>query len=344
MRNVSRAIILLIFCTNLSFAGTLVESTAKCPAHELLTAEESNENLALVDNKDQEELLKKYDLLPSFVFKHNNAEIILSKRFSRPDKDRYHAIGYIKIDGVVYPRVFYHSNSHGTFRAIDGVLDGWYSKGPGQAFISIPFKITKFLLNGCTGDGPKRFKKELAEMLAKSDDHLYYFNNYGVFEDNVSPGLEEATVDLILDGNGSSMRNPADLAIKHGFEPDFTNEILSFNAETKAAGPVKVFVYRSINEKLEYMVMQGEDKKIWIAEINTFGEDLNKFGIANKQFDLGDLLQPRWEYPNEIAVDFKSPNQSPYRSKYYSNWNYLREVPVIKSWYSSKGISLPEKE
>jgi hypothetical protein len=310
----------------------------------LLTEEETKLNLSLVGNKEQEELLKKYDLLPSFSFKHNSAEIILSKRFSRPDKDRYHAIGYIKIDGVVYPRVFYHSNSHGTFRVIDGVLDGWYSKGPGQAFISIPFNITKFLLNGCAGDGPKRYKKELAEMLAKSDDHLYYFNNYGVFDDNVSPGLEEATIDLVRDGNGSLMRNPSDLIIKDGFEPDFSNEILSFDAETKAAGPVKVFVYRSINEKLEYMVMQAEDQKIWIAEINTFGEDLNKFGIASKQFDLGDLLQPRWEHSSEVAVDFKSSVQSPFRPKYSSNWNYLREVPVIKNWYSSKGICLPGRE
>jgi len=341
MKNSFLFLCLLSIGTFSSYASVKVPATDKCPAHERLDQDEIEESLKLIKNIDQQDKLKEFKLVPEFAFKHNNAEIILSKRFSRPDKERFHAIGFIKIDGAIYPRVFYHSNSHGTFRAIDGVLDGWYSKGPGQAFISIPFKITKFLLNGCAGDGPKRFKKELAEMLSLSDDHLYYFNNYGVFDENVSAGLKDSSVDMVLDGNGSSMRHPSDIVIKQGFEPDFSKEILSFKAETKAAGPVKIFVYRSVNQLLEYMVMQGEDKKIWIAEINTFGEDLNEFGIAKKQFDLGDLLQPRWEYPNEIAIDFKSSEKSPYRPKYYSNWNYLREVQVIKSWYVAKGIALP---
>jgi len=335
--------IIFIFA-NTVFAGTLVPESDNCPAHEVINEQEKRTILSSVKTPSQVDVIKQYELQPQVKFNHNNAEIILSKKFSRPDKDRQHALAFIKINGEVFPRVLYHSNSHGTFRVIDGVLGGWYSKGPGQAFISAPFKISKFLLNDCISYGPKREKKELEDLLALSDDHLFYYHNYDAYKDSVTSGLSSPSLPMVIDGNGSLMRSPTDIVIKNGLEPDYTQLITKFETVTKAAGPVKVYTYRSKNNLVDYMIMQGQDSKIWVAEINAFGENLNKFGIAFKQYDFSDLLQPRWEYPDEVAIGFESSLNSPYRSKYASNWNYLREVKVIQDWYESQGLSVPEEE
>lgn len=337
-------LVLISFIQFSAFCGTFVSDTESCPAHELLSHEKSNEILEKVETASQVDVIKQYRLFPEISFMHNNAKISISKRFTRPDKNREHVLGFIKIGETVYPRVFYHSNSHGTFRVIDGVLGEWYSKGPGQAFISIPFNVSKFLLNECIGFGSKRTKKDLEDLLKLSDDHLFYFNNPKVFLSKIKMGIAGPRMDFVFDSNGSSMRNPRDIRLVDGFKPNFSNVITSFKTKVKAAGLVTAYVYKSINKVVEFMIMRGKDSKIWIAEVNTSGSNLNKFGIAEVQYDFGELLQPRWEYPDEIAHGYQSFRRSPFLIKYHSNWNYLREMNIVQDWYKANHLPLPAKE
>ena len=170
-----KALILLFLCSNV-FATTLVDETKKCPSHQVLSSEESRSVTDLISEPLQVELLEKYELQPQVSFEHQNATISLSKIFSRVSKNRFHVMAFIKIGNEVFPRVIYHSNSHGVYRLIDGIVDGWYSKGPGQNYISIPYNINKFLLNHCISNAPKRTKTEVREFLSLGRDHLYYFN------------------------------------------------------------------------------------------------------------------------------------------------------------------------
>ncbi|WP_127717041.1 hypothetical protein [Halobacteriovorax sp. HLS] len=327
-----------------TFASIQVQETEKCPAHSTLSKEESFSLINQVHSESQRELINQYDLRPKVFFQHHNIQVSLSKKFSRVEKERYHVLAYIKIGNEVFPRLVYHSNSHGVYRVLDGILDGWYSKGPGQNYISVPFFINKFLLENCIGESARRTKAELRELLEFGDDHLYYFNNYEVFEENIVSVLKGPAKPPLLDGNGMSKRHPEDIFTKDGYEANFMDVKAKYKTTTKAAGLVNVVVYRSTNKKIDYTFMIDSAGKAWVSEVNSFIEELNKFGIAKKQYDVKDLLQPRWEYPEEIVVDYRSSISSPYKSSYRSNWNYLREIPLIKKWYEYNKLPLPIKE
>jgi hypothetical protein len=331
-------LILILTSITLSFAQ------GDCPSHHILDDESSLNIVSKINNSQQEELVKNYELLPKVSFKHRNVTISLSRIFSRVSKERNHVLAFINFNGTVYPRLIYHSNSHGTYRVIDGILGEWYSKGPGQNAISVPYFINELLLNNCIGKAPRRTKAELREFLELSSDHLFYFNNQGIYDESISSVLSSSESALIIDGNGSEMRAPVDVIINASFGPDFSKEVAMYKAYTKAAGEVVAIVYRSLNGELDYTFMKGLDGKIWIAEVNTINSDINEFGISNRQFDVGEALAPRWEHENEIALDFLSDQTSPLRSSYKSNWNYLRELPVIKSWYKFHDLVLPGEE
>jgi hypothetical protein len=142
-----------------------------------------------------------------------------------------------------------------------------------------------------------------------------------------------------------SYDKPSEIRIKKpNLNPDFSNPVDSYEITTGTSGRVQVEVYKSKDASLSFTVMKDSDGKVWIADVYPNHSSLNQFGIPAKQPDLGDLAAPRWEYKVQVHPDYDRGIPNPMDSEYISNWNYVREIPVIQDYYRSKGLAVPAAE
>ena len=329
-----------------SYAKYLPSLRADTGKHEITVLEAKDRSAVLdqISNSEQASLISSYGLEPQIYFQHSNANIYLSKKFKLVDGDRQLVLMFVSIDHQTYPRLVYQSASHGTFRVVDGVLEGWFSKGPGENFISLPPRISEYLLRSQSKISLRRTKDEIAHLLEHADDHLYFHRNPENQHVQIEDGLEAYKLPLLVAKDGEKFREPGEVTVLDGFEPDYSDMGRVFDSVSIAAGTVEAYFYSSKNRKLTYTIMRDFEDKVWFADVNHHSASLNKFGMAERQLDFGELLTPRWERKRHIVEEFISLRKSPVSKSYYSNWNYVREIPLIQSWYHSNGIEIPEKE
>ncbi|MGI9380845.1 MAG: tetratricopeptide repeat-containing sulfotransferase family protein [Methyloligellaceae bacterium] len=314
--------------------------------HELNIIDEAkaNEILYKISSSKQAKLISCYNLEPDVGFQHNNAELLLSKKFRLVGGRRQFALLFVKIDEGVFPRLIYQSASHGTYRLADGIEDGWFSKGPGESLISPPVIVGQYLLRSQSIVSGMLTLSEITDLLNFGEDHLYYFQNPKPQNLSIISGLADQSQTCLQTEEGETIREPEDINIVPGFEPDCKNALLEFDALTLAAGQVNVAVYPSINREVTYSIMRDHEDKIWIADAHHETSDLNEFGLPKKSVNFGDLVRPRWERRRYIPSQFASDQRDPISGKYHSNWNYVREIPAIRAWYAETGRIIPKSE
>ena len=84
---------------------------------DILETIDRNKILDGVNNQKQACELMKYQLEPEVRFECNNAEIYVSKKFHLVDRNREHAVIYVKIENQVHPRLVYQSASSRYFQS-----------------------------------------------------------------------------------------------------------------------------------------------------------------------------------------------------------------------------------
>lgn len=98
--------------------------------------------------------LKKTKLFPDKKLHLDNATYYFSKLFSfdpsyRGEKSSYCArLAFVEVDGKVYPRVFYQSNSQGIWRVLPSMSKGGivvFGKGKIETDIQLPLKVNAIL-------------------------------------------------------------------------------------------------------------------------------------------------------------------------------------------------------
>lgn len=326
----------------------------------LLDATESSKLMDSLADPTQKSLIEFNGLTPQKKFRlDDGSEIILSKKFLL-DGERDAYLAYINKNGIVSgPRVIYKSNSSGVFRFSDGINidemgEVWYSKGVDEGFMSIPPGLQKELLQdnssavSISGNVINSIDKRNKDFLYLSKNKNNIPEQVFLSSDGLAPRINGDINYTYRDKAGRHLsinkNNPKDIVLKsESLKPNFSKPIEKF--ETKyMGGDVEAMLYKSQDGSTTYTIFKDDTGKIWFGDIHQSG-DINKFGISKKQYDFGDLTAPRYEYNIQIPPEHRATPITPStENSYRSNWNYIREIPLVKQWYESQGLALPAKD
>ncbi len=286
----------------------------------------------------QATIMKEAGLLPKTTFKVANGQISISDIYTSSGGRAFAQLIIELEDGTKVTRTVYRSNSQGVWRISDGVMGQWISKGPGESFMSLDPKIQRYLQSQ-KPKGEIEFG-QIVRIDTENKDFLELASNAKSYP-RVN-AVEDMNPKIPRNSSKSTLSRPENIVINNPeLKPNFRVPNSRYEIDHPIHGKVEVLTYNSKNKAIEYTIMKGKDGKIWIADAIPKNRPINKFGIPEEGVDFGDLLTPRWEYPEQIAKEF-SKEIDIRNGRYASNWEYVKRIPEIQEWYKVNNLPIPD--
>lgn len=261
-------------------------------------------------------------------------------------------------NGEVYPRLFYHSNSQGTWRVMpfackdkssgQDVLT-YYGKAKNETFTQLPNDLI-CAFNDL--ESPKTTSKPLSGSVKshiKTGDNREFDDKNFIAElaiekdDDVLDSLTESDEKHEKDIKGIVAKTQKDHThfkldvIAEDDAPDFTN--LSSTLAHKSIpeyGNVKVYKFLSKNKAIEYMFYEGDDGRVFLAATDKIGSKINSYGVREKPFNPQGMDAPLLEYECKISeANMPNDKSTPYITRsYLSNWKFIKKFEIIQKFFS----------
>lgn len=270
-------------------------------------------------------------------------------------------VALIKVGDKVYPRIFYQSKSQGTWRSMPAATNDGFQfirlgKGFNENDTQLPIKINlelhKLELPKKKAPGP--FHGDTMELLNMVE------NNHDlteIYEDNVKiknkiklnegakHSFEKSGLWVPNPPDPTSIKMPEDKA----FLPNFKNgAVETYQLQLKEYGQVTAHIFESVNKDLNYLFYEASDGRAFLASVDQVNDNaLNAYGIFEECFDLMHIDAPLLEYWKQIPEGYEPISyvgKNNYEATgYTNNWNYVRELEIIKQYYQERNIPIPEK-
>ncbi len=303
-----------------------------------------NSKYGTVDLKD----LMKNGLLPTKKMTLGNVNYFCSKPF-KLEVTHDAVIALVEIDNQVFPRVFYHSNSQGTWRVMPFARKVSLSidepkkiihpgKGGGETDTQLPVFLTCALNNLYDSVQSDNYLAGSMLQTELGQRELPLFLNR-IFMDETK-SLREGDQTIPFPPNPTDMQLPND----ERPHPDFSNKF-EFKQAIPHYGAIFVRIFPSKDKRLMYLFYETEDERAFLASVEfTQGVGINSFGVREKIVNIEHMDASLLEYFNLISRSFlpADPFNNRYQSRtYHNNWNYVRELPIIQEYYKQQGRVLP---
>lgn len=298
------------------------------------------------DQKFVNETVKKYGLQPNETVTVGKTKFSISDPFDIGD-GRVAAIAVIENGGTTSTRLFYKSNSQGIFRLLPGTTStGWFSKGVGEASLDAPSAVQRALSEKISSNA---VRTNLPENFHKYVVPEYKTPYEAVAAAGNDPALAVTRQDIltpsknIIESKATTHTPPKELKLANtSHAPAFASgKVTTYETTTSAAGKVTANVFKSVDGSLEYTFFEDKTGRAWIASIDSTKNPINEAGIRSTSVNTGDLTMPRYEYPEQIPTGFRGTGRFGPSNTYGDAWPYLRETPLIKAYYKSRGLPVP---
>ncbi len=247
-----------------------------------------------------------------------NTTIHISRPYS--DGSRLFAVGYVEIDGKLYTRSYYKSNSQGVWRVASHRGDrGWFGKGIGEKLMSLPTPVQQRL--SILDKNPLNFSDPNVA------NNIFYggleyrpgrSSQYANLPEDFKQGLSNQRLGKL--GSFTDPDNPTTwIWTDPNYAPDFNKITQTYNhaaCPNQICKDVDAFIVRSRDNKIEYLFFRDKQTgKVWIASSEIVDSRLNSYGIHRTAVDLDRLAMPIWEYGEQIPQNYvgrKLSDGSPY--------------------------------
>jgi hypothetical protein len=107
-----------------------------------------------------------------------------------------------------------------------------------------------------------------------------------------------------------------------------------------------VRIFASNDKSILYMFYEANDGRAFLSSSECIKDvEINAFGVRKKIIDMGHMDAPLLEYYKQIPEEFdpKERFENCYDSRSYcNNWNYVRELEIIKMYYEKQNRTLPD--
>lgn len=300
--------------------------------------------------------LMKSGLLPTKRITLGNVNYFCSKAFKLGSNDAI--VGLVEIDNQVFPRIFYHSNSQGTWRVmpfarkVSFFVDEpkkiiHFGKGSSETDTQLPILLICALNNLCDSAQNVNYPAGNIVQTEIERRELKFFLNRIIIEEakclkeGAPNNFYNAGMDIPFPPNPTDIRMPDD----ENLHPDFSNK-LELKQTIPHYGAILVRIFPSKDKRLFYLFYETDDGRAFLASIEYVqGVHINSFGVREKILNIEHMDAPLLEYHQQISPAF-SPND-PFSNRYQTityrnNWNYVRELLIIQEYYKQQGRVLPD--
>ena len=282
--------------------------------------------------------LVKHGLVPNKKITISETNYFCSTPFR--SKDHVLAIVLVEIGNKVYPRIFYQSNSQCIWRVLPhGPKDEnsnliEFGKGENEHSLHAPSKLSIALnsMQDILSNESFSFSPFIEEDKEDEPEILGETKIAGGIEPKTYRGRIPSPKDIKLPVNDP------------GFHPDFTRPMEKIQQTLVTYGDVTVETYPSKNRIYTYMIIIANDGKAFLAGVENTDAPINKFGIRSISPNTAAMTSSLLEYLIQIKRScLPRTICHPYgdNKDYITNWNYVRELEVIKLYYESLGKEVP---
>lgn len=301
------------------------------------------------------EQLAKTGLIPKYKCAIDRAQYYCSHSF-KLNASHYGILVLVQLENKVYPRIYYFSNSQGTWRCMPTSLKGQkgeittIGKGICESDTQAPIGLA-LALNQCNLHKDIAIPPSDIDIFDIVEEDFSYSEGYEKSV-KIKELLQIAPGELLNFHKSGMLFNkapsPASLRLPEDpfLHPNF-NHILQQEAILPEYGKVNIKVVSSYDSSLRYMFIEASDQRAFLARVEN-GKDntINIYGLHAEAFNLHGCDAPLLEYFKQIPQPYEPADCSAncYLSvKYVNNWNYVREIPIIKMYYAEQGIPLPPR-
>ena len=273
---------------------------------------------------------------------------------------------FVEIEGKLFPRLFYHSNSQGTWRVMPfgqkgqrlddfGMPEGeqrvlrHFGKGKFESDTELPLILTMAL-----NTLPSR------ELMNKEQDvekvvETVLMNRALAFPrcievEELMKLKQGAPQHFVREGllvprcpDPKMIELPSDERL----HPNFTEELISSKANIPMYGEVTMRLFPSVDKTMLYLIYEAVDGKIFLASSEMVAaKEINAFGVRPKAAQLHGMDAPLLEYFAQIPREYKPfplgiNTYDCEEGTYYCNWNFVSELPLIELYYRQRRIEMP---
>lgn len=322
------------------------------PLDKPLVVDDSVKHLG-ADPADHIDLINRHGLQPKHNVTVDNVNYSMSDPFDIGG-GRVAVLGVVDDGTTQTLRAFYRSNSQGNFRLLPAQNQGLgrlglpgYDKGIGEHALNLPSQVDETLAklvrgNSTRTDIPEDAARKLFSGAAPVNRTPVDYMAYRDSPDFIGNNVQQRTIAPGA-GKGRNARAPGDVQLPPEHMPRFDEAPLrTYKTNTSTAGEVDAMVYRSQDGSLEYTLFKGQDGRVWVANVADAKAPITSHGVRQQAIDPGELDMPRWEYHQQIPDGFAAGNH-PNMGNYYGDaWPYLRELPLIQSYYGAQNLPVPK--
>ncbi|HEV8052210.1 MAG TPA: hypothetical protein VGP47_06935 [Parachlamydiaceae bacterium] len=293
------------------------------------------------------------ELLPTDKFTLDGVTYYCSKPFKMGR--HIGVLALIKVDDKAYPRIFYSSQSQGTWRCMPFApkYDGYvlrYGKGIAENDTQLPMALSlalqeRGLENASSVPNTFNYSNVLKTSFSPNKTYINQVRVQNLVEikDEFAHGFMNKKCEFVpFPEKPEALKMPEEPK-----KPNFVSLIEKREIVLPEYGKVKVKIFPSHDNSLHYTFYETHDKRVFIANIeNVLDNPINSYGLREEAFELHNLDAALLEYPEQVSPKYvpKNPDANRYQStKYMNNWNYIREFEIIQEYYTSQKKSVPSK-
>ena len=100
---------------------------------------------------------------------------------------------------------------------------------------------------------------------------------------------------------------------------------------------MKGLVYLSHDESVRYLFFENEAGLTMLAAAEVTQAPISELGLRSRYLDVAGMDAPLIEYGDQIPEAYGGVRAGGYQS----NWDYVRELPIIKLYYEAQGRPVP---
>ena len=285
--------------------------------------------------------------------------------FSKPftiSRERLACIALIQIGDKVFSRLCYLSHSQATWRVMPAAekwqeenykqrLLGRYGKGIAETDTQLPIPIIIGLLDLI----PQKINisyPEVSNLVRTAPDYTSTYLESVFIKDFCK--LNPDAPDSFFKGGTIYHKTPDPTAIKL---PEDVNRLPDFNSglpvkefQAEEYGLVKARVFPSKDKQMQYLFYEVPNGQVFLAAVEkVMGNPINSYGLRKETFETKGMDAPLREYKEQVPPGYegedykKAQGIPPSWIKYISNWNFVRELEIIKLYYATQNLPVPNR-
>lgn len=260
------------------------------------------------------------------------------------------SVGLVQIGKKVYPRLFYLSNSQGGWRVAPFAEKkketiAKMGKGVNEADTQLPLTLSLALHQLPRVEQPSEqpVPKNLLQtvgMIEIPEEYSTAIESEPLLPEELTPPptfTEKKRVPFT--DKPEAIPLPAKELL-----PNFANSTKS-QMTLPHYGEVTATLVPSNNGSLSYLFYELPSGHAFLAAVEKVEDNpINKYGARRISPDLSHSDAPLFEYYDQIPERFRTIEHFPgleNERKYESNWNYVRELELMKMYYKQLGKEMP---